>query len=543
MRIEIICGPRRLTSQIQAGGDMCLKRLKLPLADCGLATVAGFACLAFACSANAFEGSTVERLAEAQTELFAGRYDNASSLYSKLLEERPGEADAWYGLVRAELEAHHSAKAYAAAEQALAKAPQSAGAETAAGLGLYRKGDLTKAEAHFRAALAINPNYPGALRGLASLYSAVSRPKTARDFRLLAYRQSPDDPELMVAYANTLRGPEHIAALEAALLRIDPTTEQARNLKVHIANDRAVGDRKLRRLVSPYQSTRIKLFQLLSGPQRLRGVAVKVILNQTESVKLMLDTGASGISVSPKFAEKAGLQVISGETSEAKGIGDRKPTAAVSYLASQLQIGDVIFADYPVSVFRNAQSSNFDGLIGADVFARFLVKLDFPRFEISLEPRAVNAEADNETGPVDAGSPAPGFFRVYRFGDHLGIPTTIEGGRRGGHSALFLLDSGGSSNLIDTETARESTSVSEDSRITVTGIQGRVEKVSRAAQVTLIFAGFRQENPDLTSISLEKLGDSMGVGFGGILGMPVLSRLAVTIDYREGTLKLEYKKP
>ena len=41
--------------------------------------------------------------------------------------------------------------------------------------------------------------------------------------------------------------------------------------------------------------------------------------------KVDLDTGASGIAVSPKFAEKAGLQVISGEASDAKGIGDKKP--------------------------------------------------------------------------------------------------------------------------------------------------------------------------------------------------------------------------
>ena len=33
------------------------------------------------------------------------------------------------------------------------------------------------------------------------------------------------------------------------------------------------------------------------------------------------------------------------------------------------------------------------------------------------------------------------------------------------------------------------------------------------------------------------------VGFGGLLGMPVLANLAVTIDYREGTVKMEYKKP
>src|SRR5579872_3907983 len=269
-----------------------VKALKLFFAEHRRGTAAAAACLAFGCSAIAFEGSASERLSAAQQELFADRFDNASSLYSKLLEEQPEQSDAWYGLVRAEIAAHHSAKAYAAAEQALIKAPQSAGAETAAGLAMFRQGNLSKAEVHFRAALAIKGDYPGALRGLASMYSAVSRPKTARDFLLRAYRQAPDDPVLMVAYANTLRGPEHIAALEAALAKIDPATEQARNLRVIIANERAIGDRKLRRLVSPYESSRIKLSLILNGPNRPRGWALRLLLNQKESVKLMLDTGA-----------------------------------------------------------------------------------------------------------------------------------------------------------------------------------------------------------------------------------------------------------
>ena len=39
------------------------------------------------------------------------------------------------------------------------------------------------------------------------------------------------------------------------------------------------------------------------------------------------------------------------------------------------------------------------------------------------------------------------------------------------------------------------------------------------------------------------MGDAFGVGFGGILGLPVLGNLAVTIDYRGGTIRFEYKKP
>lgn len=188
---------------------------------------------------------------EARKELFAARYENAAKLYARLVMEQPGSGDAWYGLVRAQLEAHHPKEAYSAASDAIQKAPGTPGAQTAAGLAAWRKAEVPQAEQYFRAALKLNPDYPGALRGLATIYASLSKFRTARDLRLKAWNYSPDDPELMIAHANTLKGAEHIAALESVLPWLDPDTEPARNLRVHIANDRAIGDTKVRRLVKP----------------------------------------------------------------------------------------------------------------------------------------------------------------------------------------------------------------------------------------------------------------------------------------------------
>src|SRR5579872_3948205 len=85
-------------------------------------------CLALSGPACAFDG------VEARKELFAARYENAVALYSKVVAQEPVNGDAWCGLVRADLGLHRSRDAYAAAEQALSKAPQSAGAQTAQGL-------------------------------------------------------------------------------------------------------------------------------------------------------------------------------------------------------------------------------------------------------------------------------------------------------------------------------------------------------------------------------------------------------------------------
>jgi cytochrome c-type biogenesis protein CcmH/NrfG len=127
----------------------------------------------------------------------------------------------------------------------------------------YRRGELSKAEECYRSALKTDPNYPGAVSGIAAIFFAVSKFATGRQLMEQAYRLRPDDPDFMLAHANTLRGAEHLAVLEKVLLMLDPTAEEAQSLRAHIANDRAVGDRKTARLVSEYVPATLKLVQLL----------------------------------------------------------------------------------------------------------------------------------------------------------------------------------------------------------------------------------------------------------------------------------------
>ena len=196
------------------------------------------------------------------------------------------------------------------------------------------------------------------------------------------------------------------------------------------------------------------------------------------------------------------------------------------------------FENFPVSVFRSAQSQDYDGLIGADVFQRFIVGIDFPNLKLLLDPRP-QAEAASSDELEDAASePATGFFRAMRYGNHLTIYTSAN--QR--PLKLFLIDSGASLNLIDEDLAREAAPTFRDDRIGVRGIQGKVEKSSVAERVSVVFAGFRYDNRDLVAISFDKISESAGVGIAGILGLPVLKLGKLTIDYRNGTVRFEYQK-
>jgi len=238
----------------------------------------GAVCVAILCAlpVHAFQQQASDLAAQAMHELHAGRNGYAATLYQKLVEQEPARGDAYYGLVLALLRDHKSHDAYTAAAQGLEKAPQTSGAQAAAGLAAFRRGDLSKGEEHFRAAYKINPQDPSALTGLASIYSMVSKFKTARELMLEAYRYAPDDPALMMAHANSLKGADHIAALEKILAIYDPESDEARAVRAHIANDRAIGDRKVRRLTSAYESQRVKMVPLWNGPRHLRGMGLRV---------------------------------------------------------------------------------------------------------------------------------------------------------------------------------------------------------------------------------------------------------------------------
>lgn len=339
----------------------------------------------------------------------------------------------------------------------------------------YRRGDMAAADKLYRGALKLNPNYPGALHGFASIYRCLAKYKSAERLELAAYKLSMEDPKSIEHWAATLRGAEHMAALAKALAIYDPESREARGLRAHIASDSAIGDRRTRKLTSPYQHYEIKLDKISDGPKRLVGLGIRVQFNAGPTFHLMLDCGAGGLLLSPKAAKKAGLEALEAEGTKEHGIGDKTPDSTYGYLASEVRFGSVTFSNYPVGVFKSAKTANFDGLAGLDIFQQFLVTADFTDSMLTLEPYEAHEDAD---GPLDASEKlSDGFHKVFRFGHLLTTPTSINGNP----PRLFLIDSGSNSNFVDVLAANESTKISSDSRTRVSGMQGGVKRVARGS--------------------------------------------------------------
>jgi hypothetical protein len=174
------------------------------------------------------------------------------------------------------------------------------------------------------------------------------------------------------------------------------------------------------RLISKVEQTETKL-ETMYGPDahRMRGIGLAVRLND-RNAHLLLDTGAGGIMVSRKVAEKAGLAAISAV--HFGGIGDKGLQSGYTAVADHIRIGELEFQDCVVAVSDKGSVADEDGLIGADVLGAYLIDIDLPgmrlkltplpkRPEVTVAPKSLNSEgeeqanSDQKEDSVNEGTP------------------------------------------------------------------------------------------------------------------------------------------
>jgi predicted aspartyl protease len=334
------------------------------------------------------------------------------------------------------------------------------------------------------------------------------------------------------------------------------------------------------KLGSQVQHTETPLERLLIDPTHLHGYGLRVNVNG-QTARLLLDTGASGLLINKRMAEKAGVKPL--VETRMEGIGDKGPMAGFVGYAESIKVGGLEFQNCLVRVSEKRSVVEDDGLIGADVFSHFLVTIDFPTEKLLLSelPKRPD-EQQSKTVTLDTGDPddpstgaedregekssspdaakpageahstavqssgpqdryvAPEMQKytpIYRFGHELLIPTKIGDT----DPKLFLIDTGAFSNLISSSAAREVTKVHDDSYMHIRGISGSVKDVKSADKVTIQFGHFRQQNEDVISFDLAPISRDTGTEVSGILGFVMLRMLTMKIDYRDGLVDFDYK--
>ena len=516
----------------------------------------------------------------AADQLYAtGKFAEAADSYQAILKTDPKLIAAQVGLVRSLLREQKIDEAQTEITSALAAEPNSAPLQTTMGDVDFRRAQMQEAELAYRKALQIDPKQVRAYLGLARLYRVYSLYRHAYDELQRAHELAPDNPEVQRAWFNQLPRKERIAAIESYLAGPHPDNpEETASLQRYLDFLKAMADKPVHgcRLVTKVEQTDTKLEAMRRDPQHIYGYGLIVKLNGRDA-RLQLDTGASGIVIGRKFAEKAGLTRISEE--RYLGIGDKGLQSGYAALADHIRVGELEFENCIVHVSERASVTNEDGLVGADVFASYLIDIDIPDGKLRLSPlpkrpaepetvptlkteedQPASAEEKSESETEEkteassaAKTPAAPAARrlpmdryvapemakwtpVFRFGHAILMPTHVNDSP----SMLFMIDTGANVNVLSERAAKQVTKTSTDPYSHVKGLSGDVGNVYRASTATLVFGHLAQKNQNMVTFDLSNISRHLGTEVSGLLGFDLLHMLQVKIDYRDGLVDFAY---
>ena len=503
-----------------------------------------------------------------------GSFDQAVAKYNGALQADPHSGEAYAGIIRCYLKQDKVHEADDAVQKGLQSNPASADLKVAEGELLFRQGEIPEAGKLFDEVITTppdpaHPNTPPNARAyLGAARVAEASAMYAREHILLTRAHSLDasDPDIHKLWIQTLSADDGIQPLEEYLAHPNNDDEATqRRLRARLSFLKAARSEKAARCrpVSDVTAIKTNLVPISLGNGSWQGSGVNFEING-KPARLLLDTGASGILISSQLAGIAGLKPVS----EVKmgGIGDKPDATAHVAYADSVWIGQMEFRNCPLYIVDRLRSAA-DGIFGTDVFANFLIDLDFPTSSMQLSqlpPRpgetpskaglsSSGAEAGEELETKSSDSTAnqrPGsryqdrylapemhsYVQAFRLGHYLLVPTTID--ERG--QKLFVLDTGSFDNTISTSAAQEFTRIHRAPRIDVKGMNGSVKKVYVADSVTLDFGHLRQTVPNMVAIDMNSTSRQAGTEISGTLGMVMLRLLKVRLDYRDALADFQY---
>jgi tetratricopeptide (TPR) repeat protein len=478
-----------------------------------------------------------------------GNFPAAIAEYNALIAGGGADvAGAYAGLARVYLKQKNPAAAYSAAQKAVELGPHLAAAHSALGEVYFRQGKLVDAEREFQIPLKENIADARIFLGLSRISRATSNYRTSKSTLDDAHGIDPGDPEIRRYWFSTLSIPERMKAIQeylAGRTNDDDKTLDGLERSLVVLRDEITRPERGCQLKTKITATQTGLEALHTDARRIRGYGLKVKLNDA-TAHLLLDTGATGIVVNSKIAEKAGIHSVVQQ--KLGGIGDKGAAGGFIGFVESIQVGDLEFENCYVDVVDSKKSVPADGLIGADVFSHFLVDIDFPdeKFKLSELPKLTEQPAEAATLDTHIASTyhlrdryiAPemkSYTQIFRFGHMLLIPVSVND-----HPyKLFLIDTGSFDNTITPDAARESTKIYSDSNLHVTGLSGQVKEVYLAEDVSLAFAHFKQRKT-IVAFDLKTVSDSAGTEVSGTLGFGMLYMLDIRIDFRDGLVQFTY---
>ena len=263
-------------------------------------------------------------------------------------------------------------------------------------------------------------------------------------------------------------------------------------------------------------------FELLNGH-----IFLKVMLDGRGPFSFICDTGGQNI-LTPEVAKTLGLEVKG--ALQARGVGEKSADVGFAKIAS-LGVGGAtlsnqLFAVFDLGEIRRVSGVPLDGLVGYEVFKRFVVRLDYEASRLGLTvPSAYQPSGAGVTVPFTFDETHPQVD-----GSVDGVPGrfTIDTGSRGSLDLLrpFAEKHGFATKIGTTVEA-----------LSGWGVGGPVRsRVGRSHELRL---GDAVVEAPITMITLNEKGGLTDPYIAGNVGSGVLARFNLTFDYGKKTIVFE----
>jgi len=242
----------------------------------------------------------------------------------------------------------------------------------------------------------------------------------------------------------------------------------------------------------------------------------------------ILDTGGHDI-LTPDMAARLGLKSIGHGVSRGAGEG----STPIQYThVDKLSIGEAEISDQPFLVLpfeyfvtERGRKEPVAGLIGLELFERFAARLDYAAHEITLSPLGGFTY-------VGGGTTVP-----IRFTDDI----PLVAARFDGHPGVFGIDSGNGGDVVIFSPWAVPIGLAAQFKTGIPlvsfGVGG--QSVNYAARKNDLDLGGQVLKNIVARLAEDKAGAFASQSEAGNIGQSILSRFAVTFDYRHQIMALE----
>ena len=470
-----------------------------------VSAIAGFTVAAFAA-----DNPTCE---EAWEDLLAGRAEQAADSFAMLAAAEPLDGCAAEGRVVSLIELHRWRDALAEARDSHRRAPDDPRGVTALGEALYRAGEL-QAVRELLAPIAGDDAPPATaltLLGLVSL--AEGKAGEAVEWMDRALTIAPEDRRVLYRSAEAAESRAEAARRLERYLELsegdDP--DRVEGVRGRLRMLRALGDRQV--WVAESRPDRVELpLQLVPQPGGgVLGAVVKVSIGEKgKPVRVLLDSGSSGLFLVERMARKRGFEKLSDET--AFGGGGDKRHASPRGLFSRLGVGELVFHDALASTTTAEFDSTgrYHGVLGLSVFDGYRVTIDLARGKLVL---------DRTDERIDGAS----YWMVS--GQMLVRAAAPEG-----EPALFLFDTGATSSVLDLDYAERVPGAEVVEGGSLRGYGGAIRQAYLVREARVTFQEFDTGAGALRATDLSLRSHLGGVQLAGFLGLDLLGGRRLVVD-------------